>query len=217
MSEYVDLVMQAQNGTDNERRSAFDELVRRFQNMVYSRAYALTGDNTLAEDAMQETFIAAYVRIEQLREPIAFPGWLRRIVVTQCDRITRGKRPIIESLEARYDIASDNPGPEDRYEEQEIRTRILNAINALPEHERAVTEGFYMHGVSQKELAERLQVPVTTIKKRLQYARQRLRALVGELNAAMDNAVIDILKKRQPQHQPAYIYNQKTDDIDTDS
>lgn len=217
MSEYVDLVIQAQNGTDSERRTAFDELVRRFQNMVFSRAYALTNDNTLAEDAMQETFISAYLRIEQLREPVAFPGWLRRIVVTQCDRITRGKRPIIESLEARYDIASDNPGPEDRYEEQEIRTRILNAIRALPEHERAVTEGFYMQGVSQKELAERLQVPVTTIKKRLQYARQRLRALVGELNAAMDHAVIDILKKRQPQHQPAYVFKKTSEDPDIDS
>jgi len=150
--------------------------------------------------------VAAYLRIDQLREPEAFPLWLRRIVMTQCDRLVRGKALVQEPLEYRFDLAADAPEPESMIVEQEIRDHLQNAIDALPEHERAVTEGFYMQGETQKELAERLQVPVTTVKKRLQYAREHLRLLVGDVNAAFDQAIASVLKPPKPQRQPVYIY-----------
>lgn len=214
MKDYQTLVRQAQSTEESERRLAFDELVKRFQNMAYQRAYEVLGDQFMAEDAMQDAFLTAYMRINQLREPAAFPGWLKRIVLTQCDRLTRGYRPIIESLDTRFDLASEHPTPEDALETLEIQRRIQKAIGVLPEHERAVTEGFYMQGVSQKELAERLEVPVTTVKKRLQYARQRLRLLMGELNAAVDQALLDMLHKHNavPKQQPAYLYDKTPSD-----
>ena len=84
-------------------------------------------------------------------------------------------------------------------------------VEALPEHERAVTEGFYIQGESQKELAERLHIPVTTVKKRLQYAREHLRLLVGDVNAAFDQAIASVLKQPQKQPQPVYIYTNQND------
>jgi RNA polymerase sigma factor (sigma-70 family) len=75
-----------------EKHDAFCELVRRFQDMAYACAYAVLGDFHLAEDAAQEAFISAWQKLGQLREPEAFPGWLRRVVLTECNRLTRGKR-----------------------------------------------------------------------------------------------------------------------------
>lgn len=207
MEDFTGLIHKAQSGSESERRAAFDELVKRFWDMAYSRAYRTLNDAHMAEDAAQEAFITAYQRIEQLRDPLGFPQWLKRIVLTHCDRQIRGKHPQLEPLEARFDLAEDEPGPEATVENDEIRAIVRNAINALPEHERTVTEGFYIKGESQKELAERLQVPVTTVKKRLQYARQHLRGLMGELNEALDTAFDQMLNPPKPQRQPIPVYN----------
>ena len=63
---------------------AYGQLVRCFQDMAYGYAYAVLGDFHLAEDAAQEAFLQAYRDLPDLREPAAFPGWLRRIVLNQC-------------------------------------------------------------------------------------------------------------------------------------
>lgn len=220
MDNYQTLIQQAQAGTNIERRLAFDELVPLFQKMAFSVAYNMLRDVHMAEDVVQESFMTAYLRIEQLQKPEAFPAWLKRIVLTQSDRQIRGKQAHIEPLEVRYDLAVENPGPEALIEEYEMQHQVQIAIDALPEHERAVTEGFYLQGESQKELAERLQVPITTVKKRLQYAREHLRLIVGDLNAVVDEAIARVLKPNQPkpQPQPIYIYSHHEDpDFDDDS
>jgi RNA polymerase sigma-70 factor (ECF subfamily) len=222
---YLKWVYQAQSATPELRRLAFDELVRQFQPMVYRQAYAWLGDSFLAQDVAQETFITAYLQIQHLRSATAFPAWLRRIVWTHCDRSSRGKSKALsldgEQLEySAYSDPSDDAWifastdeqeqPEAALQVQERVWRVRAAIDALPEHERAVTEGFYLQGESQKELAERLHVPVDTVKKRLQYARQRLRGFLSELNDAVDKALADMLQAPAPQaqRQPVYIYRQ---------
>ena len=211
MEDYGRLVKQAQSGTAQEQHEAFDELVRRFRAMAHSRAYAILEDAQLAEDATQEAFIAAYLRIDQLRDPQAFPGWLSRIVLTQCDRITRGVRPTIQALDDDFELATESPSPEATVEAWEIEARVHSAIASLPEHERTVTQGFYLRGESQQELADQLQIPVATVKKRLQYARQHLRGLIGDLNAALDQAFADMWTTPKPQRQPIPIYNRRND------
>jgi DNA-directed RNA polymerase specialized sigma24 family protein len=71
---------------------AYEPIVRRFQDMAVAYGYAALGDWQLAEDAAQEAFIAAYCNLPDLRDPHAFPGWFRRIVIKHIDRIRR-RRP----------------------------------------------------------------------------------------------------------------------------
>ena len=80
MDDLNRLVTRAQAGDTD----AYGELVRRFQDMAYGYAYAIVGDLELAEDAAQEAFIEAYRCLPSLREPFAFPGWLKRIVFKHC-------------------------------------------------------------------------------------------------------------------------------------
>jgi len=165
----------------HERHEAFGELVTGFQDMAFGCAYSVLGDFYLAEDAAQEAFITAWQSLHQLRAAEAFPGWLRRIVLTRCNRLTRGKRLQIVPLELGANTPSASPDPYATMEQRELRSRVLSAIKALPEHERIVTTLFYVDGYTQADIGEFLQVPLTTVTKRLYSARQRLKESVVEM------------------------------------
>ncbi len=169
------------NSPSAVRREAFGELVIRFQDMAFGCAFAVLGDAYLAQDTAQEAFVVAWQKLAQLREPAAFPGWFKRIVLTQCNRLTRCKRLQILPLEAGVNASTTEPGPHLSVERQELVTKVLQAINALPENERLVTTLFYVDGYTQADIGEFLEVPVSTVNKRLYSARQRLKGSVVEL------------------------------------
>jgi RNA polymerase sigma factor (sigma-70 family) len=175
------LVLAAQQG-DAE---AFDDIVGRFQDMAYAGAYALVEDRQLAEDVAQEAFIEAYLSLPKLREPAAFPGWFRRILFKQGDRLTRGKRFVAVPLETAYDLPLNDAAPPEIVESREVQEQVRRAVEALPEHERIVVALFYGTGYPIKEIAAFLEVPVTTVKKRLHDARKRLREQLGQLGDEM--------------------------------
>ena len=163
------------------RREAFGELVIRFQDMAFACAFAVLRDAYLAQDIAQEAFVVAWQKLAQLREPAAFPGWFKRIVLTQCTRLTRCKRLQLLPLDAGADKSTDDPGPHVAAERRDLVTKVLQAINVLPENERLVTTLFYVDGYTQADIGEFLEVPVTTVNKRLYSARQRLKGSVVEL------------------------------------
>jgi RNA polymerase sigma factor (sigma-70 family) len=174
-----------------EKHRAFGEIVKRFQDLAFGCAYAVLGDFQLAEDAAQEAFVTAWRNLEQLRAPEAFPGWLKRIVLTQCSRLTRGKRVDTVSLDAAVHLPSPEPDPLLAAEQGEFREDVLRAIEALPPNERMVTTLFYINDYSQNEIAAFLEVPVTTVKKRLFCARKQLRERMLPM-------VRDTLQERRP-------------------
>jgi RNA polymerase sigma factor (sigma-70 family) len=161
-----------------ERQHAFGELVHLFQDMAYSVAYGVLDDFHLAQDGVQESFVTAYRQLHQLREPQAFPGWFKQIIYSQCHRLIRNKRLSTKPLEITADLISSEPDPALAVEDFELKDKVLAAIQALPEREQIVTKLFYLNGYSQSEIAKLLQIPVTTVKKRLQYARQHLRGVM---------------------------------------
>src|SRR5262249_27107789 len=136
-----------------ERHEAFGKLVLRFQDMAFGCAYAVLGDSYLAEDAAQEAFITAWQKLRQLKEPDAFASWFRQIVLTQCNRLTRGKRLKFVPLEAGLDVASTASDPQAAAERVELMEQVLAAIKALPEHQRMVTTLFYVNEYSQLEIS----------------------------------------------------------------
>ncbi len=158
-----------------EKDQAFGEIVGRFQDLAFACAYAILGDFQLAEDAAQEAFVCAWRNLEQLRQAEAFPGWFKRIVLSQCNRLTRGKRLPTVALEAAAELPANGADPSIAFEEKERREQVLTAVRALPEPERLATTLFYIGDYSQNEIAAFLEVPVTTVKKRLFNARQKLR------------------------------------------
>jgi len=110
---------------------AFSTMIQQFQGMAYATAYRMLGDVHLAEDATQEAFIEAYLGLSSLREPAAFPAWLRRIVLRQGERLIRNRHNTITmSLEAcpTTEVIRDDFNPAlltEHYEQQRIVRRLL--------------------------------------------------------------------------------------------
>ena len=163
---------------------AFGRIVNLFRDMALGFAYSILGDFHLAEDAAQEAFIEAYLQLPNLREPEAFAGWFRRIVFKHCDRMTRRKRIQTVPLDSAVGVPANHASPAQIAEQREMQQEVLEAIRALPEHQRVVTTLFYINGYSQNDIADFLEVPVTTVKKRLHDSRKRLKErmmdMVGE-------------------------------------
>jgi RNA polymerase sigma factor (sigma-70 family) len=189
---------QAPSASLARRHDAFGELVVRFQNMAYGYAYAILGDSYLAQEAAQEAFLTAYQHLEQLREPSAFPGWLRRIVMTQSNRLVRGKRVAQQPIEMMSQLSADQSDLPAAIERQELAEQLHTAIRALPEQQRAAVILYYIDGYSQHECAAFRELSVDAVKKQLQRARE----ILQERLLAM---VRDDLRKRRPSKDNRFV------------
>ena len=104
---------------------AFGRIVMRFQDMAVGYAYSILGNFHLAEDAAQEAFIEAYCCLSRISNPDTFPGWFRKIIFKNCDRITRSKRIETVPLEAAVSVPSREKGPAEIVLEQELKDGVF--------------------------------------------------------------------------------------------
>jgi RNA polymerase sigma factor (sigma-70 family) len=170
-----------------EKHVAFDAIVMTFQDMAYACAYAVLGDFHLAEDASQQAFITAWQKIHQLREPAAFPGWFKRIVLTECHRMTRRKRVRTTPLDDSEHRAAIGENPQKKLETDELRRTVFSAIELLPVNERIAVTLFYLDEQTHADISSFLDVPTTTVAKRLHTARARLK---GKLMSEFKRQVV---------------------------
>jgi NitT/TauT family transport system substrate-binding protein len=162
--------------------SAMARLVERFRAMAERQAATFVPEPSLVDDAVQEAFMIAFERLADLREPEAFPGWLRQIV-RRC--ANRHRRAAI--AEPRV---SDGPGelaklpdtttdaPDALAEQRESAAAIRRAVRSLPPAGRVAAGLFYLDGLTVAETAEVLGIPPGTVKRRLHDARGHLRGLL---------------------------------------
>jgi RNA polymerase sigma factor (sigma-70 family) len=180
----VAIVRAAQSGDER----AFAALVAAFQDVAVAYATSLVRDYHLAEDATQEAFVDAYRALASLREPAAFPTWLRRIVFKHCDRITRRKEHTLTPLTVALEIASNSPSALDALERRETTHALHTAIAALSDAEQRAVLLFYMGDQSLAAIADFLGVTPNAVKTRLYSARRRLRAHMSDIEKRLDAA-----------------------------
>lgn len=154
---------------------AFTQIVQNLQDMAVGYAVALVGDYWLAEEIAQEAFLRAFLDLETLREPRAFRSWFRRIILTRCNRTTRRKRLSVVPLEEASQVESGEPTADDLANSKRVQNSILEAVKTLPEAEVMAVTLRYGSDYSYREIADFLDVPVSTVKSRLFAARRRLR------------------------------------------
>ena len=191
--ELVTLITEAQKGD----RYAYSQIVKQFQDLAVGYAYSILRSFPLAEEAAQEAFIEAYLNLNKLQKPVAFPGWLKKIVFKQCDRITRKQRPSFVSLAQTEELISFQSSPIKIAEQQELQNKIQQAIEQLPKAEREVITLFYLGDRTQKEISAFLEIPISKIKNRLFSARKRLKP---QLNLMVE----DYLHSRRPSQDDAF-------------
>ena len=165
----IELITQAQQGD----RRAFGQLVRRHREGVVNVVYRMCGDANLAEDAAQEAFIRAWQNLPSYRPQSPFRNWVYRIATNAALDALRREREAVD-IDALALANSDN-GPEAVVEGAERGERVRQAVLALPPASRAVLVLREYEGLSYREIAETLGIPMGTVMSRLNYARNRLR------------------------------------------
>lgn len=152
-------------------RHTFSRLVDRYQDAGFAYAHALLRNRAAAEDATQAAFLTAWIHFGELRDQAAFGAWFRKIVRTECFRLIRSRR-LMTSLDA---LSSSEEPRQDDSGALELRLVLLKAIATLSERERTVISLKYLSELSYSDIAEFLDVPISTIKKRLHDGRRKLR------------------------------------------
>jgi RNA polymerase sigma-70 factor (ECF subfamily) len=165
----LELIAQAQQGD----RRAFGELVRHHRESVIDVVYRMCGDANLAEDAAQEAFIRAWRHLPNYRPRSPFRNWVYRIATNAALDALRRERETVDADE--LPLTSTEAGPEARIEAKERGARVKQAVLALPQASRAVLVLREYEGLSYREIADTLNIPIGTVMSRLSYARNRLR------------------------------------------
>lgn len=169
------LIRRILRGDAAAEREFYDAHVDR----VYRLCYRMAGDDELAREFTQETFIRAFDGLAGFRGDAAVSTWLHAIAVkVTLNGLRRDKRH--RAREADLDDAQHLGSPPDDTVEPDLKSRLRQAIDALPEMYRIV---FLMHdaeGYTHEEIGATLDVPVGTSKARLSRARARLREALSD-------------------------------------
>jgi len=165
------LVASAQLGD----RDAFGALFERYRAGIVALAMRRVRNADEAEELAQDVFIQAMQKIDQLRVPEAFGGWLRQIVHRMAiNRMTRSRYAVAcdpETLESTcYAVGTPDAFAEDREQAEAVR----DSIDRLGVLDQQTLKAFYMHSKSLIEMSDEFDAPIGTIKRRLHVARKRL-------------------------------------------
>jgi RNA polymerase sigma factor (sigma-70 family) len=161
---------------------AYEELMMTHEAVAFRTAYLITRDAGEAEDAVQEAFFRAYKALHRFREAAPFRPWILRIVANEAKnrRKATARRSALALRDSRRPSGDAVPSPEAAVLDADFRTRVLRAIDALPDHHRLVVAYRYILDLSEEETAAALDCPLGTVKSRLSRARDELRdALEG--------------------------------------
>ncbi len=155
-----------QSGPSSEHNQALETLIGLSQAIGWRYAYSILQNRPQVEDALQDCYLTVYQSIHQLREPKAFWGWYKRIVVTRCLRLK--EQPTLEISEA--DDAASGP-------DIDTKVDVQKAFAQLSSSDRTILGLREILDLSYDDIGAMLEVPLSTVKTRIRNARQRLHDL----------------------------------------
>lgn len=162
---------------------AFETLLKRYQAPIYGYILRQVGDRQRAEDLFQETFLRVYHRIDTCSRPESFKPWAFAIAANLCrnetrrQQVRRGEQP-----EERINgYAGAGPDPEGAAQTAQTRRKIEQALAGLPDVQREVFVLYHYTRLTYEEIAEVTEVPLGTVKSRMNAALTALRRLLSEL------------------------------------
>lgn len=161
-------------------KSAFEELYRLTSPKAYFVALKICKNEHDAEDILQESYIKALEKIDTVDPDGNFTAWLYQIVANRSKNLVKAKKPVLFSEEEEEIIGSlpDEDlsfSPEEKVDQEELRSEVMAAVDELTAEKRACVMMMYFGDMSVNEIAQSLEVPVSTVKNRLFTARKDLK------------------------------------------
>lgn len=169
------LVTQLQSGD----QSAFSEIYKLTSPKAFYVAFEITKNEQDAEDILQESYITALDKISTLDKPESFVGWFHRIVANKSKDSLKKKKPALFACDENeaFEVIPDEDTdfiPEDSVDKSELQQIVMSVLDELSEDKRACVLMYYFEECSVSDIAQALDVPVSTVKNRLFTARKDL-------------------------------------------
>ena len=163
------LVEQAQQGDED----AFEALVRATGDRCVGIAYRILRDLDLAEDAVQSAYVSAWRELRSLRDPDRFEPWLHRTLTRACYEEARTSRRFAANVRA---LPLESSYASEDVPSVVVRDQLDRGIRRLSVEQRAVLVFHHYLGLTLAEVADRLDIPIGTVKSRLHHATNAMRA-----------------------------------------
>lgn len=170
-------------------KEALELLYDRYEKILFSFLYKMTGERDLAEEALQEVFIKLWRGIGDYDESKGkFASWLYRMAQNSAiDLIRKQKKPSVP-LDEVAEMASTQTGVEELAEWQDKKEQIQSAVSALSEEQQRIINLFYFKGHTHEAISELCGIPLGTVKSRIRLA---LKKLEKTLHAMRERGAID--------------------------
>ena len=174
---------------EGDRNAEFTKFMRTYQNMVFSTAARLSGNDAQAEDIAQEVFLRAHKRFDELRDNPRAAGWLKTVATNLTfTHLTRyRKRWVFFSQMQSGDEGEDDPVldfADDASVVEEVRADerheyVEAALRELPEHQRVPLVLFHFEDLPYEEIAQKLRISLPKVKTDIHRARQALATILA--------------------------------------
>lgn len=166
----------------SHNRNAFETLYDRYEKLVFSFAYRLTSNRTIAEEVTQDVFLKLWNGSTRYTEDKGkFSSWLLTVTRNKSiDELRKSNRHSHEPMLDK-DALIEQPGStEETLEWKEQQQSIQHAIGELRVEQQEIIELFYFKGLSQQKIAEHCDLPLGTVKGRIRLALKHLKGLIGK-------------------------------------
>jgi RNA polymerase sigma-70 factor (ECF subfamily) len=174
----------------HEDTSAYNELVRRYQERIYATVYHMTSNHEDANDLVQDTFIKAYRALKSFKGDSSFYTWVYRIAVNKTINFLKQRKNRVQMSLNDVDFHAENDPdlvalvsdktPRRDLNLAELQEKLNEALQKLSEHHRMVVTLHDIQGLSHEEIGKIMECNVGTVRSRLFYARQQLQAYLSD-------------------------------------
>lgn len=182
---FKDIISAALSGDE----AAYEALYTMTKDPAYFVALSMTHNEQDALDILQESYIKAFTHLDTVDPPENFDNWFNRIVANCSKDFLKRKKPMLfsefeECVPVEEQTEETNPEfvPHENIDKQEASRLIMEIINRLPENKRLVILMYYYQEIPTKDIAEALELPLTTVKYYLLESRKQIKSELEKLD-----------------------------------
>ncbi len=179
-------------------QNAYEALVVRYQNAVITSAAQITHSRFMAEDAAQDAFVTAWMKLDTLKQPDKYGAWVCKIAKNcAINMVTRYRSYIDFDLVENQNIADDTrQNPAELYTLSEEKDELHKSIGKLPEKVGTIIRLHYFEGLSIAEIADKMRISVGTVKSQLHDGRRKIRKELCAMNEKYTDTLVQRVMKK---------------------
>jgi len=176
----------AVQGIKEGNDQCFEVIIEQFQQQLFRYCYRMLGNMHEAEDAVQESFLKAYEKIESYNTSISFSAWLYKITYNHCINIIRRKK-LMKFVPFLDDNGFTGKGMEDKLEENELNKILNNALNKIPPKDRCIIISKNIEEKSFEEIGVIMNLKPATVRKRYERLKKKLKLIITQSEGGIVN------------------------------